>query len=254
MKKITLILLIILIFFIFFAPKGILLAASTLTPTSDQTLEQKLLNQIASKAAQLHLTEKRGIIGTVSAATDTQITITDLSGNTRFVDVDELTKFSSASSDTFGISDIKNGMALGVLGLYNKDSRRLLARDVVTLTLPKVVIGAVDSIDKKNFQFIVATETNPVKIDVESVTKTYSYTSDGGLVPSGFSKMTVGETVIVSGYPDSTDKTMILSSKTILFPNLPKDPKINSISQALDNSVTIVPSTGSGKKITPIVK
>ena len=76
------------------------------------------------------LVEKRGIIGTVTDSSDTQITVTDIAGNIRFVDVDELTKFYSSDSKTFGISDIKNGMTIGVLGLYNKQSRRILAREV----------------------------------------------------------------------------------------------------------------------------
>jgi len=142
---------------------------------------------------------------------------------------------------------------LGVLGLYNKDSRRILARDVDVITLPTVVVGAVSEIDKKNFQLMIATEKNPVKIDIENITKTYSYSSDE-LAASGFSKITQDETIVVTGYPDSTDKTMVLASRMIIFPDIPKNPKIISAPNALDNMTTIIPSTGSGKKITPIIK
>src|ERR1035437_5362298 len=74
------------------------------TPTTNPSLLQKVANEIASKTAQLNLVEKRGIIGTVTDVSGTQITLSDLNGNTRFVDVDELTKFSSTSSNSYGIS------------------------------------------------------------------------------------------------------------------------------------------------------
>ncbi|OGH06690.1 MAG: hypothetical protein A2W22_02245 [Candidatus Levybacteria bacterium RBG_16_35_11] len=240
-----------IIFLIFFQET---LFAQTTTPTSSisQELQQKLLNQIASKAAQLKLTEKRGIIGTVKEAKDTSITLVDTTGNTRFVDVDELTEFSS-SSKSFGISDIEKGMVLGVLGLYNKDSRRLLARDISTLTLPTVVSGQVSEIDKENFQLYILTEKDRVKIDVQDITRTYSYLEDE-LSLSGFSKITQEVTIVAIGYPDSTDKEMILAQRIIIFPNIPKNPKIISKPNILDNSVTIPPSTGSGLKIQPITE
>jgi len=90
MKKTFFLIFATLIVFSAFAAKN-LFAATPVPPTSsvDQELQQKLLNQIASKAAQLKLTEKRGIIGTVTESKDTSITLTDVNGNTRFVDVDE---------------------------------------------------------------------------------------------------------------------------------------------------------------------
>src|SRR3990167_5640769 len=102
--------------------------AASLTPTPDdkaQAIKEQLITNIASRVAQLKLVEKRGIIGTVTNVTNTQITLSDIQNNTRFIDVDELTKFTSAKSkETFGISDITKGTTLGILGLYNKDSRR----------------------------------------------------------------------------------------------------------------------------------
>src|ERR1700704_3295 len=97
-----------------------------------------LKSRIASKVAQLNLVEKRGIIGTVTEASGTQIKLTDIQNNIRFVDVDELTKFSSPSAkDTFGISDLTKGTLVGVIGNYNKDSQRILARFVDVVTFPQ---------------------------------------------------------------------------------------------------------------------
>jgi hypothetical protein len=225
------------------------------TPTTsaiNQEIQQKLLKQIASKAAQLKLTEKRGMIGIVDEVKDTSLTLTDLSGNTRFVDVDELTKFFSATNKSIGISDIEKGDTIGVLGLYNKDSRRLLAREINILKTPKVVVGAVSEIDKKNFQLVVGTEKESIKVDVANITKTYAYEKED-LETSGFSKIATDETIIVIGYPDSTDEKMIVASRIIIFPSIPKNPRIISAPK-IETDESVVPSTGSGKKLTPIVE
>src|SRR2546423_2045460 len=106
-----------------------------LTPTANPTgtnptVSQKqdvLVNQInqlkekiASRVAELNLVEKRGVIGTVSDVSANQISITDITGKTRYVDVDEITKFSSSQAKkSFGLSDLTKGTRISVLGLYN---------------------------------------------------------------------------------------------------------------------------------------
>jgi len=241
--------------------KNIYAAAATPTPATTPTqgdIQQidDLKTRIASRVAQLNLVEKKGIIGTVTDATNSQITLTDINGNIRFVDVDELTKFSNpnASGTSFGISDINKGMTLGVLGLYNKQSRRILARQVNVLTMPNILIGAVSSIDSKNFNFYIVSENNKQTfIDVENITKTYSYNSGASLVSAGFSKIKIDESVIIIGFPDKQNPEHIIGSRILLFPDVPRNPKINYV-PALNPGASITPSTGSGRKLTPIIK
>src|SRR3989344_3522321 len=106
MKKILIFIYVFLLFQIFINVSLAQIATKTPTPTlidlSDQIDDLK--SKIASKVAQLNLVEKRGIYGIVADASDTQITLKTVNGNTRFIDVDELTKFSSDSNDSFGIS------------------------------------------------------------------------------------------------------------------------------------------------------
>src|SRR5258708_6800830 len=127
-------------------------ASSTPAPTPSK-IEADFLQKIASHVAELRLVEKRGILGTVTDISDTQITLKDIKGDTRFVDVDELTKFfgDTKSGESFGISDIKKGQELSVIGLYNKQSRIILARIVETKISPKITDGSVASIDPINF-------------------------------------------------------------------------------------------------------
>lgn len=228
---------------------GTALAANATTPTpssnaADQ-IKQDLINNIASKVAQLKLVEKRGIVGTVSDVSNTQVTLSDLAGRIRFVDVDELTKFSSPTAKgSFGISDISKGDTLEVLGLYNKESRRLLGRFVNVISLPTITHGVIISIDSKNFNFSVATDNNKLtSVDIETTTKILSYTKDAGLARLGFSKVKENQNIIIVG-----------KSQIYIFPDIPKNPNITVAAEALSPNQAITSSTGSGKKLTPIVK
>lgn len=250
MKKYIFFVLIALLITTIFIPKT--LAANTPTPTDSTSLLQKVASEIASRTAQLNLVEKRGILGTVTDSSGTQITLSDLNGNTRFVDVDELTKFSSPSLKSYGISDITKGTFLGVLGLYNKQSRRILARDVnAESPFPNVVYGTVASIDKINYEITVAKENGQKEvIEIQDITRTYAF-SAGTLIRSGFSKTQIGETAIAIGFIDKQDSHKILGTRMILLPDiqtgfaLKLEPPVNP---------TIPPSTGSGMKLFPIKK
>lgn len=259
MKRLLTVYIVILVA-LFASSKSLTFAAASPTPSpSDQAIQQQLdllKSRIASRVAELKLVEKRGIIGKVTSSNDTQITLTDIYGNTRFVDVDELTKFSNPDvkgNASFGISDITNGMQLGVLGLFNKQSRRILARDVEVITLPKTFTGAIAGIDKKNFNFYLASEDGKQTfMDIETVTKTYSYTG-GTLGTSGFSKITEGEMAIIQGFPDKQNPSHIIPSIIILLPDIARSPKINYV-PALNPQASAIPSTGSGVRLTPITK
>ncbi|HSD98856.1 MAG TPA: DUF5666 domain-containing protein [Patescibacteria group bacterium] len=233
-------------------------AATTPTPTASVSQSEQQINnlkdRIASRVAQLNLVEKKGFIGTVSDVSETQITLTDMQGADRIVDVDELTKFSSPSAkSSFGISDISKGQLVGVIGLYNKDSRRLLARWIDVLKLPQIFSGAVLTVDKDNFTFTIATVDNQsIAIDVENITKTNAYTSAAGVAKSGFSKLSPGIRVLVVGFPDAKNKNLIVASRILVFPDLKSNPKITLINPT--DIAPITPSTGSGKTLTPITK
>ena len=100
--------------------------------------------------------------------------------------------------------------------------------------------------DKVNYTLTVKDENNKnTNVDIQDITKTYSFSS-GTLTKSGFSKLTTGLNVIVAGFLEKDNKT-ISAGRVIVFPDISLNPKINI-------EAPVVPSTGSGKKLTPIVK
>ncbi len=203
------------------------------TPTPQdklQEIKEQLITNIASRVAQLGLVEKRGIIGTVTEVTNTQITITDIHNDIRFIDVDELTKFSSPDAKgTYGISDITKDTKIGALGLYNKESRRLLARFINEITIPVTIHGGVAQVDNENFTINVATDDGKQMIvDVENITRTFSYTSKDGYARSGFSKISENHNIVAAGVLDIAEKNRMTATRIIIFPEIPASPKINS--------------------------
>ena len=215
--------------------------AHAATPTPDdkiQELRNQLITNIASRVAQLKLVEKRGMIGKVTNVTNIQITVVDTLGNTRFIDVDELTKFSSPNAKgTYGISDIVKDATVGVLGLYNKESRRILARFVNVITIPFIIHGGVAKIDDENFSISVTTiGGKQMTVDVENLTRTYSYTQSAGYIRSGFSKIQENYNIIVKGTLSTNDKNKMTATRIIIFPEIPASPKVNSMLDKVNKS------------------
>jgi len=169
-------------------------ATPTIKPTDQNLLNQinQLREKVASQVAKMNLVEKRGIIGTITDVSSTQITLNDVQNNTRFVDVDEITKFSAPGKNSEGISDLNKSTIISVLGLYNKDSRRILARFINVVTQPTYLTGVISSADRVNGQFDILKENQKqILIDVETITRTYTFTKANDLSKSGFSKLSV---------------------------------------------------------------
>jgi len=207
---------------------------TTPTPSTKPAISEKLNNQInelkekiASRVSELNLVEKRGMIGVVTEVSGNKITLTDVAGKTRIVDVDEITKFSSASNKSFGLSDITKGTKLSVLGLYNKQSKRILARFINTTIDPTFLSGSISELDAKNFFItMTTTEQKQVKIDVQTSTKLLTASKDGDLNKFGFSKLEVGDRITVVGYPDKKDAKIIVGDRVITYLSLLQNPKI----------------------------
>lgn len=183
-----------------------------------------LKDKIASRVAELKLVEKRGIVGTVTEVKDTMISLTDRKDRTRFVDVDELTKFiGSDSKSSLGISGIKKGMKIAVLGRYNKQTERILARFVEEVNFPEFLTGTIKDVDSTNFAFSISQDNGKiVDIDVENVTKTQMYSKEDGPVKAGFSRVLVDDQVVITGFPDKTNPKRIVATRILILTDFRK--------------------------------
>lgn len=231
--------------------------AVSATPTQGQIDQiQKIKEMVASKVAELKLVEKRGILGKVKDTTGTKITVMDNKGNERIIDTDELTKFQDdvGSSKNFGISDIKKDEQLSFVGLYNKDTERLLARIVTRVhSIPDLFEGMVTDKNLADFTLTAVDELGVKKvISIENTTKTSIHSQDG-ILKSGFTKIAVGQRILAVGFADKKIKNQINATRIIHFDDLP--PSSQMAKFAKNNNGDEVPvSSGSGKKLTPITQ
>lgn len=246
-------------FFVF--TQSVIAATPTEKPKSVAPLNQQinqLKDRIASRVAELKLVERRGVIGKVTDVSDTQITLSDSQNNIRFIDVDELTKFSSPSAKgSFGISDITKGSTLGILGLFNKQSERVLARFVDVVQVPAIFHGTVASVDTKDYTVTIALPDNKqITIDIETTTKTLVSTKENGITRSGFSKIKEGQRITVYGLPKGKEKDRFSGVRMLIFPELAANPQIKVAVKAQPTE-TVTPTdkpTESVKKVTPTKK
>lgn len=191
---------------------------------------QKIKDIVASKVAELKLVEKKGIIGSIKDVSGMQVTIIDVKGNTRKIDVDELTKFSFSDKSSAGISDLEKGKSYSFVGIYNKESERLLARVIDSVSsIPVHFEGAILSVDSKNYQLTAVNEKGDKKtIDIQSSTKTSLGTNDGDLQKSGFSKLSENERVLAIGFWDKKDPNLLTSLRIIHFKDVPPSKQMQS--------------------------
>lgn len=200
-------------------------------PTEAEDIEriQRIKDIVASKVAELNLVEKRGIIGTVKEIDKMEIVIMDIKGSTRQIEVDELTKFNIAKTAS-DISDLKTGVQYSFVGLYNKETKKLLARTVGNVTgIPVQLEGAISSIEAKEFQIeIVNAKGETKKVDIENSTKTNLASPDGDLVKSGFSKLEENSRILVVGFLDEDDDELITATRVIHFEDVPPSKEMQS--------------------------
>jgi len=220
------------------SPSVTVTSAPTSQPTETEASRSGILNRIerikemvASRVAELKLVEKKGFYGKVLESTTHQITIVDKNKEEREIEIDELTKFEDSSNKSFGISDISKGNDITAVGLYNKDTKRLLARVVTPVkNLPIQYEGIVTKVDTRSFQVSVTNEKAETKIiDIERSTTAFSYEKTAGMAKSGYSKIKIGERVLITGYASVTDKNIIAADRIIHFLDVPPSSAMKNI-------------------------
>lgn len=200
------------------------------TNSADLEKIQRIKDIVASKVAELKLVEKRGFIAKATDITNSQVTATDTKGNTRYIDIDELTKFDVTSKGSSGISDMEKGVNYSFVGLYNKESQRLLARKISSVkSLPIYFEGSVVSVDEDEYQIQIVNEKGEKKtVDIQNSTKTNLASVEGDLTKSGFSKIALNDRVLAIGFLDKKDETLIAALRVIHFEDIPPSKEMQS--------------------------
>lgn len=202
-------------------------SAKPITPTQNHKISD-LKERIASKVAELNLVEKRGFLGQIASISATRIVLTDLQDRTRIIDTDELTK--SSKTGDFSPSSFGDGDTIAAFGIYNKNSRVLLARFLDTQRILKRVFGEVTVRSDRDFSFSVKDDKGQKhEISFEKTTIANVW-ENGKLTKIGFSKIKTGQRIFVVAL--ESGEAMRLTT----FPGLATEQSNNSTISAIHDS------------------
>lgn len=183
---------------------------------------EEIKEKIASTVAQLNLVSKRVFVGDVTKLEKNLITI-ERGDEAKIIDVDELTKYSRFGPKTkeeIAFADLKIGDSIVAIGIYNKETRRLLARFVFVKILPIQISGVVREVDIKGGTISVEDKKRNTifTVDIEKSTKTTNYTKAEGITKSGLSKIEIGQRAHIHGLPSNDEENRITATRILLLP------------------------------------
>lgn len=223
-------------------------SSATTAPINESEMKnvKKIIDLVASKSAEEKLMSKVGTLGAVLQTTATALTIQAINGDNKIIDIDEITKFSDPDSKSYGISDIKKGDMVGIIGILNRVSNHILARSVNRASLiPTYFEGVITDIDKKNFQFTAMDENgNKEIIDITTSTKINSVSTADGELKSGFTKVVTGQRIFAAGFPDSKVANQLDTTRFIHFVDLTPSAKMKKF-------INVTPEASPSAKPTP---
>lgn len=224
-------------------------AAKEEATSSNKSKVDELKEKIASTVAQLDLVSKRAFVGEISKLEKTQITIEKVN-ETKIIDVDELTKYfvvdDNSKRKEVKFDSIRLMQKIVALGLYNKESRKLLARIVLVKEVPVHVNGVVKEVDIKGGTISVDDKKkNKVYIvDIEKTTKISRFVKAEGLVASGLSKIEIGERAHVTGGKEASTEARLSASRILILPG-------KAVGITAPKETTSSATSSSTKKATP---
>lgn len=202
-------LLMFVIFFLFNPMVFAVSSTSSATPkptTSDASDASKKLDdlkeRLATKVAQLQQTERKAFFGTVKSKSVSSLTIETKTKDVKIELTDDIkiAQYIKGKRTTLTVDDIDTGDIVTVFGDYDTAIDLLKAKGIfIQNTLPKRVSGTISAIDKTNFTVSIVSDNQTYIIDIEKDTRISDWTKEKGILKTGFSKLTLGDTVHVVG-------------------------------------------------------
>ncbi|MBI5620352.1 hypothetical protein HY949_01065 [Candidatus Gottesmanbacteria bacterium] len=168
---------------------------------------EDLKDRLATKVAELHQTSRRAIFGTVKSTSITSFVVETKTKDIKIELMDEIKviQYLKGKRTSLTTEDISKGDVVTVIGDHDA-TLDLLKANVVFIQSPNNPMrlsGIVTARDDQEFTLTIATSQNQTYIiDIEKATKTLAWDrSNKEIIKSGFSKIAVGSTVHVMGFP-----------------------------------------------------
>ncbi len=191
------------------------LSAQTATPTAtikpSQTSTasaqlEELKARLATKVAELRTVVKRAMFGTIKTVSVSSATVETKTKDIKIELTDDVTvsQIISGKRTTLSLEDLEPQDEITVFGTYDETLDLLKAQYIFIENTSKVVrlSGIIADVDTEEFTVTFNTkEGRSITADIEKGTKTVVWAKDTGIAKGGFSKLTVGDTIHITGTP-----------------------------------------------------
>ena len=207
-------------------PSGILIPDKASTTSSDTTKKiEDLKERLATKVTQLRQQERRAVFGTVKSTSISTFTVETKTKDVKIELTDDMKviQYLKGKRTVLSSDDIEKGDTVVVFGVYDT-TLDLLKGSVVFIqnAIPTRVWGLVTSVDREEFTMTVASVTNQTYVvDIEKSTKAFWWDKDKkAIAKSGFSKITVGDTVHIIGTPVPKKEQRVSADRILSIGNI----------------------------------
>jgi len=176
----------------------------TLTPTTDKAKQiEDLKERLATKVAQLRQTQPRAVTGIVKSITVSTATIETDTKDLKLELTDDIKviQYLKGVRTKLSLDSLAKGDRVVIFGEYDTTLDLWQAKLILIYTQTgERVSGTITNVDKVGYTLTLATsEKREYVIDIEKNSKTNSWDKVNGITKSGFSKLTVGDTIHVLG-------------------------------------------------------
>lgn len=182
---------------------------ATVKPAQSSTASaqlEELKARLATKVAELRTVVKRAMFGTVKTVSVSSATVETKTKDIKIELTDDVTVSQNINGKrtTLSLDDLEPKDEITVFGTYDETLDLLKAQYIFIENISTVVrlSGIIADVDTEEFAVTFNTkEGRSITADIEKGTKTVIWNRESGIVKGGFSKLTVGDTIHITGTP-----------------------------------------------------
>lgn len=198
------------------------------TPTADQKQMNDLKDRLATKVAELRQLQRKAIFGSVKAVSTSTATIETKTKDVKIELADEIkiAQMIKGVRTKLTTDNLDKGDQVAVFGEYDATLDLLKAKVIFIQAAPlQRIAGTITEVNKPDYTVSVKTpDGNTYIVDIETVTKISVWTSDKGIAKGGFSKLTVGDSILIMGTPVAKKENRVSASRILNLGNLTGTP------------------------------
>lgn len=188
---------------------------------------EDLKERVATRVAELRAQAKRAFFGQIREKRENTLTLAR-GEKEQSVTVDEETTIirlgPNKERTVIDLEALEVGERVVVFGTLDLDQKTLLAKRILSRTLPKNVHGKVKEVDIDTATITVSSKKEEFIVDYEIRTRCQMWQRGEGLQKCGLSKIEIGDRVFVHGEVNTKDENRLTALRILLLPSQSSPP------------------------------